>query len=93
MITESDDIDELKRIVVIKILDIPIIEEDIGYWAYLMETNYNLYCRIQESIVSILKKLNYLDAIIDDYLANRRIKHGIYFHRIKEFQNTDVTSL
>lgn len=93
LITESDDIDELKRIVVIKNSDVPIIEEDIDYWTYLMETNYNLYCRIQESIVSIFKKLNYLDAIIDDYLANRRIKHGIYFHRIKEFQNTEEYAL
>lgn len=93
LITESDDIDELKRIVVIKNLNIPIIEENIDYWTYLLETNYNLYCRIQESIVSIFKKLNYLDAIIDDYLANRRIKHGIYFHRIKEFQNTKEYAL
>lgn len=93
LITESDDINELKRIVVIKNSDVPIIEEDIDYWTYLMETNYNLYCRIQESIVSIFKKLNYLDAIIDDYLANRRIKHGIYFHRIKEFQNIEGQSL
>ena len=93
LITESDDIDELKRIVVIKNSDVPIIEEDIDYWTYLMETNYNLYCRIQESIVSIFKKLNYLDAIIDDYLANRRIKHGIYFHRIKEFKNTEEYAL
>lgn len=93
LITESDDIDELKRIVVIKNSNVPIIEEDIDYWTHLMETNYNLYCRIQESIVSILKKLNYLDAIIDDYLANRRIKHGIYFHRIKEFQNTEEYAL
>ena len=93
LITESDDIDELKRIVVIKNSDVPIIEEDIDYWTYLMETNYNLYCRIQESIVSIFKKLNYLDAIIDDYLANRRIKHGIYFHRIKKFKNTQEYAL
>ena len=93
LITESDDIDKLKRIVVIKNLNIPIIEEDIDYWTYLLETNYNLYCRIQESIVSIFKKLNYLDAIIDDYLANRRIKHGIYFHRIKEFQNKEEYAL
>ena len=93
LITESNDIDKLKRIVVIKNLNIPIIEEDIDYWTYLMETNYNLYCRIQENIVSIFKKLNYLDAIIDDYLANRRIKHGIYFHRIKKFQNTEEYAL
>ena len=88
LITESDDIDELKRIVVIKALATPLIEEDVNYWAHLIGTNQWLYNRIQESIVSIFKKLNFLDASIDDYLANRRIKHEIYFHRIKEFQNT-----
>ena len=93
LITESDDIDELKRIVVIKNLNIPIIEEDMDYWAYLTETNYNLYCRIQDSIVSIFKKLNYLDAFIVDYLANRRTKHRIYFHKIKKFQNTEEYAL
>lgn len=89
LITESDDIDELKRIVIIKNLDIPIIEEDMYYWAYLLETNCNLYYKIQGSIVSIFKKLNYSDGTINLYLTNRKAKHRNYFHEIEEFQNTE----
>lgn len=93
LITESDDIDKLKRIVVIKNLNIPIIEEDTYYWAYLLETNCNLYYRIQESIVSIFKKLNYSDGTIELYLTDRKAEHRNYFHEIEKFQNTEEYAL
>ena len=90
LITESDDIDELKRIVVIKNLNIPIIEEDMDYWTYLMETNYNLYCRIQESIVSIFKKLNYSDKDINCLVAAREKEYRDYLYVSKENKKENI---
>ena len=93
LITESDDIDELKRIVVIKNLNIPIIEEDIYYWTYLMGTNQCLYNRIHRSIYSIFEKLNYTKTDIDDYVSKREKVYRNYFHEIEKFQNTEEYAL
>ena len=93
LITESDDIDELKRIVVIKELTGPLIEEDKDYWAHLIGTNQCLYNRIHRSIYSIFEKLNYTKTDIDDYVSKREKVYRNYFHEIEKFQNTEEYAL
>lgn len=84
---------ELKRIILIKEVDVPLIEENIGYWANLIEKSYSLYQQIQRSIFSIYRKLNYFDKDINSFVEAREKEHRNYLYRLEENKKENISIL